>query len=124
MPGNWDRHQHLNNGRVEWPTGPYNNIGPNFAPSWVDAWVVQTPGGGGAPIPAGVVLPGPSQSAHGSAGSAPPAFTPNRWTANKQGWSNGTLQYGPATGIALMAMHNAAAGTYEFDWWFKVVVLR
>ena len=117
MPGgNWDHYQTLNpgNGRVEWPTGPYN-IGPTFAPTWVDAWVVQKPGNPGHD------LPGPSQSTHGSGAAA---FGPNQWTAATPGWKNGNFQAGPALGIALMAMSNAAAGTHEYNWWFKVVVLQ
>jgi hypothetical protein len=112
MPGNWDHFQHLNSGRVEWPTGPYN-IDPNFAATWVDAWIVQKPG-----LPA-FDLPGPSESTHGSHAD----FTPHQWTAPTPGWTNGHLRAGPALGIALMAMSNGA-GAYEFDWWFKVVILQ
>jgi hypothetical protein len=114
MPGNWDSTQRLNTGtgRVEWPTGPYN-IGA-FAGTWVDAWVVQDPA---VPFPwPHLDLPGPSQSAHGS------AFTATKWKADNSGWHNGNLAAGPALGIALMAMRDPA-GHYEFDWWFDIVTL-
>jgi hypothetical protein len=116
MPGNWDHYQTLNGGEVQWPTGPYNTT-PTYAATWVDAWVVQ--GGILLGIP-GLDLPGPSQSSHGSGAGA---FAAGQWTADTHGWTNGNLRPGPALGIALMAMR-APAGHYEFDWWFKVVVLR
>jgi hypothetical protein len=113
MPGNWDPTQHLTNaGQVEWPTGPYA-IGA-FNPRWVDAWVVQDPGD--IPWPH-LDLPGPSQSAHGT------AFGAGKWKANTLGWRNGDLKHGPALGIALMAMRDAA-GNDEFDWWLDIVNLR
>jgi hypothetical protein len=119
--GNWDHYQHLNpnNGRVEWPTGPTGTLDPGYEPGWVDAWVVQGDILPGIPLP-GVYLPGPSQS---SRGSGPGAFASNQWTAATPGWKNGNLAPGPALGIALIAMYNENGG-YEFDWWFKTVILR
>jgi hypothetical protein len=116
MPANWDIYQNLNSGRVEWPTGPMT-LSPGFAARWVEAWVVQ---GGG--MGAGFDLPGPSQStAHGSGWSA---FMPNQWTADAPRWITGSFQAGPAMGISLLASRNSALGTYEFNWWFDVVVLQ
>jgi hypothetical protein len=114
MPGNWDPIQHLTAaGQVDWPKGPYH-IGA-FNPRWVDAWVVQDLG---VPIPwPHLDLPGPSQSAHGS------AFAAGKWTADTLGWRNGNLASGPALGIALMAMRDAA-GHDEFDWWLDIVNLQ
>jgi hypothetical protein len=118
MPGgNWDPVQHLHNGRVEWPTGPIGTL-DGYEPGWVDAWVVQSDFLPGIPLP-GVDLHGPSQSC---SGSGPGAFSATQWTAAKRGWENGTLAAGPALGIALMAMYKN--GTYEFDWWFKAVILQ
>jgi hypothetical protein len=126
MPaGNWDPTQHLNavTGQVEWPTGPYD-IGQTFAPTWVDAWVVQWDIIPGVPLPfpplPGFVFPGPSQSTHGS---GPAAFAASQWTAAARGWTSGNLAAGPALGIALMAMSDGA-GAYEFDWWLDVVNLQ
>jgi hypothetical protein len=116
MPGNWDPTQHLTPaGQVEWPTGPYNIGG--FNPTWVDAWVVQ--GGVLLGIP-GLDLPGPSESSHGSGAAA---FAAGKWEADALGWRNGNLQPGPALGIALMAMRDAA-GNDEFDWWLDIVKLK
>jgi hypothetical protein len=114
MPGNWDQYQTLRGGEVQWPKGPYNTT-PTFTATWVDAWVVQDPGVL-FPFP-NLDLPGPSQSSHGT------AFAGGYWTADTHGWRNGNLRPGPALGIALMAMRDPA-GHYEFDWWFKIVVLR
>jgi len=116
--GNWDHYQHLHNGRVEWPTGPIGTLDPGYAPGWVDAWVVQSDFLPQIPLP-GVDLSGPSQSCHGS---GPGSFSTTQWTAGTAGWENGDLKRGPALGIALMAMHKN--GAYEFDWWFKAVILR
>jgi hypothetical protein len=118
MPGNWDPTQHLSGAnQVEWPTGPYN-IGA-FDATWVDAWVVQDPG---VLVPwPHLDLPGPSQSAHGS--KAAGSFAGNQWTAGNAGWLSGKLEEGPALGIALMAMRDAA-GHYEFDWWLDLVNLK
>jgi hypothetical protein len=118
--GNWDLVQHLNpnNSRVEWPTGPIGTIGSGYEPGWVDAWVVQSDFLPEIPLP-GVVLSGPSQS---SSGKDPGAFSATQWTAATAEWKNGDLVAGPALGIALMAMYKN--GAYEFDWWFKVVVLQ
>jgi hypothetical protein len=120
MPGsNWDPTQHLNASthQVEWPTGPYNTGA--FNPTWVDAWVMQDPGVL-FPFP-GLNLPGPSQSAHGSSGTG--SFAAGQWTAGTAGWLSGKLEEGPALGIALIAMRDAA-GHHKFDWWLDLVNLK
>jgi hypothetical protein len=124
MPGgNWDDYQPLNNGKVEWPTGPTGTLDAGFEPAWVQAWVVQggdmDNNGGGTDYPG----PGPSQSSGQSSWSG---WEPHgRWTAAEPGWVNGPLQPGAATGIALMALYNrnTTPPTYEYQWWVKDIIL-
>ena len=112
MPANWDPYQNINSGRVEWPTGPMT-LNPGFDPKWVDAWVVQ--GGGMGP---GDTWTGPCQSTTQSSG-----WMPGTWTADALKWINGSFQAGPAIGVSILASRNSTAGTYEYHWWFDVVVL-
>src|SRR5262249_10370328 len=100
------------------PTGPIGTLYPGYVPGWVDAWVVQSDFLPEVPLP-GVDLSGPSQSCHGAGAGA---FSATQWTAATPGWRNGDLQPGPALGIALMARYKN--GAYEFDWWFKAVILQ
>jgi hypothetical protein len=116
MPANWDTYQNLSTtNRVEWPTGPMTGLNQGSAPRWVEAWVVQ--GGGMGP---GNTWTGPSQ---GTTQSSWSGWVANRWTAAEPGWINGSFQPGPALGISLLALRNSTAGSYEYDWWFDVVVL-
>ncbi|HWY82604.1 MAG TPA: hypothetical protein VNY10_11865 [Roseiarcus sp.] len=89
-------------------------VDPGYAPTWVQAWVVQ-----GAGMGAGITSTGPSQNAAESSWSG---WAPGRWTAAEPGWINGSFNPGPALGIALVALRSAT-GT-EFDWWFDVVNLQ
>jgi hypothetical protein len=124
MPGNWDLIQHVNpaNGRIEWPTGPIADVHPGFNPRWVEAWVVQGEG-----LLEDHFWTGPSQSSRQSPWSG---FAPDRWTATEPGWTQGQFQAGTASapefavGIALLALRNNAAGTYEYEWWHEIVLLR
>lgn len=117
MPANWAPLQKLSNGRVEWPTGPMTGLHPNFEPTWVEAWVVQSTTGAN---PADKILTGPSQS---TAQSSWTGFTPNQWTAAEPGWKSGVFYAGPALGISLLAMRNKTTGDHEFDWWFQPITL-
>lgn len=119
MAANWDPFQNLNSGRVEWPTGPMT-VSSGFGPKWVEAWVVQ----GGLMGP-GDTWTGPSQSTgHSSPWSGWGAGS-TQWTADTPGWASGTFQPGPAVGIALLASRSTATPyTYEYEWWFDVVVLQ
>ena len=117
MPGNWDTYQHLNNGRVEWPTGPLTDV--DFGaerPTWLQAWVVQ----GGPPQDGTTIYQGPSQNTTQSSWFG---WVPGRWTAAEPGWVSGNLQPGAAVGIALLALYNTNTGTYEYEWWHDAIVL-
>ncbi|OWV98650.1 hypothetical protein ATY81_26865 [Rhizobium sp. R72] len=118
MPANWYLTQHLNpnNGRIEWPGGPITGVDPGYDPKWVEAWAVQ---GGG--LSATQIWMGPSQSTTQSSWSG---FTPGSWAAAEPGWKNGNFQPGLAMGISLLALRNNATGTYEYEWWFEVVMLQ
>jgi hypothetical protein len=114
--GNWYFYQPLNNGKVEWPTGPTGTLDPGYDLKWVQAWVVQ-----GGDMGAGKFNPGPSQSSSESSWSGwAPAGS---WIASEPGWVNGPLQPGPATGIALMALHDENTNSYEYDWWISPIQL-
>jgi hypothetical protein len=121
MPGsNWAPVQHLNGGRVEWPTGPITDLGPNSEPRWIDAWVVQGGGQG-----AGQFFPGACQSSRHTpfwSGWGNPPF--NRWIADEPGWLSGSFNRGAAIGIALLATTNTVNRTHDYDWWFEVVALH
>jgi hypothetical protein len=123
MPGgNWYQYQHLNNGKVEWPTRTTGDLDQGFEPQWVQAWVVQ--GGdddGAGDDDAGTSYPGPGPSQSSSESSWSGWEPPHQWTASEPGWANGTFQAGAATGIALMALYNrnTSPPTYEYQWWVK-----
>ena len=123
MPGgNWYQYQHLNNGKVEWPTGPTEDIDQGFEPPrWVQAWVVQ---GGRRRHRAstGTSYPGqgPSQSSSESSWSG--WEPPDQWTAVRARVGKRNLPgSGAATGIALLALYNrnTSPPTYEYQWWVK-----
>jgi hypothetical protein len=123
MPANWDLYQSVYSGRVEWPTGPMT-LTPDFAPRWVEAWVVQ--GGGMGP---GQDLPGPSQCTFQSSPWSDWGLGSTRWTADAPRWinGNGSFQTGAgldaALGISLLASRHTVTGDYEFNWWFDVIIL-
>ena len=120
MPGNWDTFQQLKDGRVEWPTGDTDMVAMvGFAPLRVEAWAVQ-----GGTMGAGESWEGPSQSTSWEGSSSKPG-SPDRWTADTQGWIQGSFQEGPAVGIAFVASRSTAEpDTFKFNWWFDVIVLR
>jgi hypothetical protein len=104
--GNWDLNQNLNNGRVEWPTGPIVLTGGETA-TWVEAWVVQ-------------------RSTGASQRTVQSNFNPAnpKWNADGHPWKQGTFLPGPAMGIALLAA--SAPGnppTSTFYWWVDMVDL-
>ncbi len=110
MPGNWDPNQNLNatTHQVEWPMGPLT-VGSTEAPTWLEAWVVQS-------------------STGASQRTVQKVFgVPGRWTADGigpgLGWIQGQFQLGPALGIALLASHDSATNTDKFFWWLEVVEL-
>ena len=121
MPANWDHLQHLNGGRVEWPTGPITGLNAGDVPLWVEAWVVQ--GAPGMGQGSGAILQGPSQStSHSPSWSGWTAPYP-RWTADVAGWANGKFTAGQfALGISLLALRNG--GVQEFEWWFQPILLQ
>jgi hypothetical protein len=109
MPGNWDPNQNLNTNthQVEWPMGPRTSSSSTEAPTWLEAWVVQS-----------------------STGASQRTFqrvfgVPGRWTADgiPPGWINGRFQPGPALGIALLASHDSATNADTFFWWLDVIEL-
>jgi hypothetical protein len=104
--GNWDQDQNLNNGWVEWPTGPLT-IEEEETPTWLEAWVVQR-------------TTGASQSTYQAAPFAPGH---TKWTADTKGWKQGTFQPGPALGIALLSLHNSDSNTDDFYWWIDEINL-
>ncbi len=119
MPGgNWDYYQNINYGtsRVEWPQGPME-LDKGFEPRWVEAWVVQSSTGVVATSGTGA-----SQRTSQTAGWQP-GYT--HWTADgiPPGWVNGSFQPGLALGIGLIASHNNATGTDDFDYWVRIVEL-
>ena len=112
MGRNWDPYQNINfdTKHVEWPMGPltFEDYMVAPTPKWVEAWVVQTSTGAS------------QRTAQWT------TWAPGRWTADgiPPGWRNGTFQTGmPASGIALLATHNAQTNTFEFEWWVDAVVL-
>jgi hypothetical protein len=128
MPGNWHLTQLVNNGRIEWPSGPINSLTGGFTPRWVEAWVVQ----GGPPTEGEVFYTGPSQCGRQSLWSGfllPAGATPGEWIAKEPGWRQGqfprstvsTPQF--AIGIALMATRDNTPA-YEYEWWVEIVYLQ
>jgi hypothetical protein len=116
MPANWDPQQHLNTGRVEWPTGPIRNTPGNYRPWWVEAWVVQ-----GGTMEEETFQPGPTQrTSHGPHWSGWGQYY--RWNADMAGWVNGAFQTGPALGISLLALRDPA-GNCLYEWWYDYIVL-
>lgn len=115
MPANWAPFQKIYNGRVEWPTGPMTGLNAGFAPTWVEAWVVQ-----GTGTSQNQIWQGPSQSTAQSSWSG---FVPQQWTAAEPGWKSGNFSAGPALGITLLAMRNINTGVNEFDWWVDPITL-
>ena len=130
MPGRGYNTQKVSaNGRVEWPSGPFD-VNPGFTPTWVEAWVVQ----GGPATQQQAFITGPSQSTSQSSwfGFTPPAGGfPGEWEATEPGWRNGRFTPSPsptspefAIGIALMALRDQAPNpTYQYEWWVEVVQL-
>jgi hypothetical protein len=125
MAANWDSMQTLNNGRVEWPTGPITGLNPSEEPRWVEAWVVQADAGAVFPFE-GIKYVGSSQSSghtpHWSGWGAGP-YT--MWKADDPGWAYGNFTSGFALGIALLAYRDTATNpnTTEFEWWYEIVWL-
>src|SRR5215510_10087710 len=84
MPGRWNPIQHVNNGRVEFPSGPIDSLDAGFDPRYLDAWVVQ----GGPTTQGQVFVTGPSQSNRQSSGFVLPAGgSPGKWNATVNGWN-------------------------------------
>jgi hypothetical protein len=117
MPANWDLIQHINPTGEVGSTGPMT-LNPGFDAKWVDAWVVQ-----GGHLVEEVTHTGPSQSTDQNA-----PFVLGRWTASNLKWRNGTFQgsYEPALGISILASRSngGAPYTYEYYWWFEIVLLK
>jgi len=131
MPGGrWYLTQHVNNGRVEWPSGPIDSLNGTFKPTWLEAWVVQ----GGPPTQNEDFVTGPSQSTRQSQAwdpfVLPAGGNPGEWTATEPGWKQG--QFTPSTastpqfgiGIALMAARDNTGTAYEYEWWIDIVHLQ
>jgi hypothetical protein len=110
MGGNWNIFQNLNEGRVEWPTGPLVFNSPSEIPKWLEAWVLQGENGS----------VGTSQKTAQSQFGAP-----GWWTADgiPPGWIQGSFQAGPALRIALLAWRDGATNTDGFKWWVDALIL-
>jgi hypothetical protein len=118
--GNWDRTQNLNNGQVEWPTGPLPLADPTEKPLWVEAWVVQRSNVQGA-----IHIAGASQRTVKRWPAAAPVGT--RWTADGELSIQGYFVPGPALGIALAVGEipgiDGAPSVDTFYWWADLIDL-
>lgn len=117
MPANWYLTQHLNptNGRIEWPAGPITGLDPGYEPKWVEAWAVQ----GRLERDADLDGPQPEHLPESLVRFCTGLLDCGRTQVEKR-----KLPAGLAMGISLLALRHNTLGTYEYEWWFEVVMLQ